>query len=105
MIPLQLLPKSTSPRSFKEEPKPYRAPLDKNDHPELDNSDLVDSDHIQMYMTMVGQLQWAVTLGRFDILSQVMSMFCFRLASKQGHFDRVLWLSIKDQALCYPVSN
>jgi hypothetical protein len=74
---------------FNEDPKQYRAPLDKNDHPELDNLELVDATHIQIYMTMIGQLQWAITLGRFDILSQVMSMSRFRLAPKQGHFDRV----------------
>ena len=41
-----------------------KSPLDKNDHPELDNSELASDDLITKFMCMVGQLQWAVTLGR-----------------------------------------
>ena len=36
--------------------------LDKNDHPELDKSELASDDQITKIMCMVGQLQWAVTL-------------------------------------------
>ena len=66
--------------------------LDKNDHPELDNSDLASDDLITKFMCMVGQLQWAVTLGRYDILAHVMSM------SRED--EKNLWLPLKDQALC-----
>ena len=41
------------------------------------------------YLTMVGQLQWLVTLGRFDIHVQVATMSRFRAASRQGHIDRL----------------
>ena len=41
------------------------------------------------YLTMVGQLQWLVTLGRFDIHAQVATMSRFRAAPKQGHMDRL----------------
>ena len=40
-------------------------------------------------MCMVGHLQWAVTLGRYDILAHVMSMSRFRLAPKVGHIERM----------------
>ncbi|KAL7581370.1 hypothetical protein ACA910_021962 [Epithemia clementina (nom. ined.)] len=40
-----------------EDPKASKLPLDKNYHPELDNSELVGPDQIQKYMTMIGQLQ------------------------------------------------
>ena len=65
-----------------------KSSLDKNDHPELDNSELASDDLITKFMCMVGQLQWAVTLGRYDILSHVMSMSRFRLAPKVGHIER-----------------
>jgi hypothetical protein len=74
---------------FGEDPKPYKTPLEKNDHPELDTSDLVGPDLIDKYMSMIGQLQWSVSLGRFDILSHVMSMSRFRLAPRLGHVERV----------------
>ena len=66
-----------------------KSTLDKNDHPELDNSDLASDDLITKFMGMVGQLQWAVTLGRYDILGHVMSMSRFRPAPKVGHIERM----------------
>ena len=41
------------------------------------------------YLTMVGQLQWLVTLGRFDIHAQVATMSRFIAAPRQGHMDRL----------------
>ena len=41
------------------------------------------------YLTMVSQLQWLVTLGRFDIHSQVATLSNFRAAPRQGHMDRL----------------
>ena len=63
-----------------------KAPLEKNDHPELDST---DKDQITKYMCMIGQLQWAVTLGRFDSLVHVMSMSRLRFAPKIGHLGRM----------------
>ena len=40
-------------------------------------------------LTMVGQLQWLVTLGRFDLHAQVATMSRFRAAPRQGHMDRL----------------
>ena len=41
------------------------------------------------YLTMVGQLRWLVTLGRFDIHAQVATMSRFRAAPRQGHMERL----------------
>ena len=41
------------------------------------------------YLTMVGQLQWLVTLGRFHIHAQVATMSRFRAAPRQGYMDRL----------------
>ena len=41
------------------------------------------------YLTMVGQLQWLVTLGSFDIHAQVATMSRFKAAPRQGHMDRL----------------
>ena len=64
-----------------------KSPLEKNDHPELDNNELCNEEQITKYMCMIGQLQWTITLGRYDILAHVMSMSRFRLAPKIGHFE------------------
>ena len=66
-----------------------KSPLEKNDHPELDNSESCNAEQITQYMSMIGQLQWAITLGRYDILAQVVSISRFRLAPKIGHLERM----------------
>ena len=38
---------------------------------------------------MIGQLQWLVTLGRFDIHAQVTTMSRFRSTPRKGHLERL----------------
>jgi hypothetical protein len=73
---------------FSAKPIPTRSPLLKGDHPELDASELLDAKGIQQYQSLIGSLQWAVTLGRFDIMTAVMSLSSFRTAPRVGHMDR-----------------
>ena len=70
-------------------PRNMRTPLDKNDHPELDDTELLNRESIQHYLTMIGQLHWLVTLGRFDIHAQVTTMSRFRSAPRKGHLERI----------------
>ena len=63
--------------------------MDKNDHPELDGTELLTGKSIQHYLTMIGQLQWLVTLGRFDIHTQVTTLSRFRSAPRKGHLERL----------------
>ena len=81
----------TYKRLFNEDPpKGYKTPLDKNDHPELDTSEILEGDMAAKYLTMVGQLQWLVTLGRFDIHAQVATISRFRAA-----LDKDIWTDSK----------
>ena len=74
---------------FKQDPpKNMRTALEKNDHPELDDTELLNEESIQHYLTMIGQLQWLVTLGRFDIHAQVTTMSRFRSTPRKGHLER-----------------
>ena len=41
------------------------------------------------YLAMVGQLQWLVTLWRFDLHTHVATTSRFRAALRQGHMDRL----------------
>ena len=68
------------------EPVKYSAPMEKNCHPELDVSPLLDLEGIKKYQSWVGALQWCVTLGRFDIGIAVMTMSSFRVAPREGHW-------------------
>ena len=70
-------------------PREYWSPLDKGDHPEVDLSEELDQEGIKRYQSMIGCLQWAVSLGRFDIQTATMTMSRFRVAPRQGHLDRL----------------
>ena len=70
-------------------PREYTSPLEKGDHPEIDNSEELNEEGIKKYQTMIGCLQWAVSLGRFDIQTATMTMSRFRVAPRQGHLDRL----------------
>ena len=81
--------KETYVRLFNTEPsKGLKTPLEKNDHPELDTSDILEGQKANHYLTMVGQLQWLITLGRFDIQAQLITMSRFRAQPRQGHLER-----------------
>jgi hypothetical protein len=64
------------------------SPLEKGDHPELDTSELLDPEGIQQYQSLVGSMQWAVSLGRMDIATAVMTLSGYASAPRQGHLDR-----------------
>ena len=73
---------------FKQDPpKNMRILMDKNDHPGLDDTELLAGESIQHYLTMIDQLQWLVTVGRFDIHTQVTTLSRFRSSPRKGHLE------------------
>ena len=81
--------KETYVRLFDTEPsKGLKTPLEKNDHPELDTSEILEGQEVNHYLTMVGQLQWLITLGRFVIQSQVIIMSRLGAQPRKGHLER-----------------
>ena len=74
---------------FGSKPKEYNTPMEEKDHPEIDNSELLDATGIKQYQSLIGALQWLVTLGRFDIQLTVASMSSYRVAPRIGHLNRL----------------
>ena len=66
-----------------------QSPIEESDHPELDTSDFLDKEATIKYQSMIGSLQWLVTIGRFDIQTAVMTLSSFRAQPRQGHLERV----------------
>ena len=75
-------------RMFKEKPRKSRPPLEGGDHPELHTPELYDEHQTNQLQTLVGQLQWLISPGHFDIAVHVMSLSRFRAQSRKGHLDR-----------------
>ena len=75
-------------RLFGENPKElYSSPLEKGDHPEHNSSDLLDANGIQKYQSMIGVMQCAISIGRFDIATAIRSLSSFLVAPHVGHLE------------------
>jgi hypothetical protein len=79
---------STYEQMFGCKPKEVSSPLTKGDHPEIDKSELLDEEGIQKYQSLIGAMQWAVSIGRIDITTAVMTLSGFRCAPRVGHLER-----------------
>ena len=66
-------------------PKKASSPLEHGDHPELDTSPLLNIDGIKIYQSLIGSLQWAIQIGRFDG-----GTACHGFARSR---DRVTWIT------------
>jgi hypothetical protein len=73
---------------FGELPKLCSSPLVTGDSPELDTSTELGLDDIKKYQSVIGALQWCVTLGRFDIACALMTLSRFRVTPRIGHLER-----------------
>jgi len=73
---------------FGQQPEQCAPPLERGDHPGLDNAGGLDSKHVKIHQSMIGALQWAIRLGRFDIMTAVMTLSGSRADPRQGHLDR-----------------
>ena len=63
--------------------------MDKNDHPEIDESEILGPEDQKKYQSMIGALQWVISLGRFDIATPIMTMSRFRVEPRVGHLERL----------------
>ena len=79
----------TFEQMFGEKPRAYSSLLERNDHPKLDDSQEMEGDDVRKYQSMVGALQWAIALGRFDVLTPTMTMSSFRACPRVAHLDRL----------------
>ena len=54
-------------RLFNKNPKFASSPLEKGDHPELDDSPILNATGKSIYLSVIGQLQWLISLGQFHV--------------------------------------
>jgi len=65
-------------------------PLPKDYHPELDNSNLLNDEHIEVYQSYIGILQWAVELGRIDLAQSCSLMPRYSAAPRSDQLTKLL---------------
>jgi hypothetical protein len=80
-------------------------PLVKGEHPEIYDSAFLEEEGIQQYQLLIGLLQWAILLGRFNIAVVIMTMSVFRSAPAKKGKSRLsqtnLWLPFQDEAFSH----
>jgi hypothetical protein len=80
---------ATYERIFGQKPgTKHYSPMEKGDHPEIDESELLEEQGVRDYQSLIGSIQWAVSLGRIDITTAVTSLSRFRSLPRKGHMDR-----------------
>jgi hypothetical protein len=67
----------------------FTSPLEKGDHLEMDDLEFLDNMGMQQYQPLIGAMQWAVSIGRLDITTAVMTLSSFRAMPRRGHLDHV----------------
>ncbi|MEM7375743.1 MAG: reverse transcriptase domain-containing protein, partial [Bacteroidota bacterium] len=65
--------------------KTTKVPMDPEYHPELDESPLLDPVDTSKYKSMIGSLNWILTLGRFDIAFALNTMSRYNMAPRERH--------------------
>ena len=63
-------------------------PMAPNDHPELDESPILDDEGRRHYQSNIGICQWICTSGRMDIAFAVSSMSRFSQTPREDHLKR-----------------
>ena len=65
-------------------------PYHSNDHPELDDTPLLNSEGITDYQSIIGVCQWISISSRMDITFAVSSLSRFAAKPQEGHLRRAL---------------
>ncbi len=70
--------------------KNFGSPLDAGDHPEMDDTDLLEPERVAIYQMLIGSAQWAVTLGRYNIQYATNTLARHAQQPREGHMQRAL---------------
>jgi hypothetical protein len=52
------------------------------------DSPFLGQDETQQFQSLIGAMQWAVSIGRLDIATAVMSLSSFRAMPRRDHLER-----------------
>ena len=58
--------------------------------PELDTSEELYNDDITMYQELIGELRWAIEIGRVDILHEVSLLSAYQASPRTGHLEQLI---------------
>jgi hypothetical protein len=59
----------------------------------MDDSPFLGQDKTQQFQSLIGAMQWAVSIGSLDIATTVMSLSSFHAMPRRGHLERAKRIS------------
>ena len=68
----------------------YKTPMDVEYHPEMDETALINAEMHTRYRSMIGSLNWLISIGRFDIQFSTTLMARYGHAPREGHLKAVI---------------
>ena len=71
-------------------PSKCRTPFRSGFNPEQDTTSELKYDGVQWYQELIGQLRWAVEIGRVDILLEVALLSQHLALPREGHLEQAL---------------
>ena len=77
--------------------KPIKTPMANDCHPELDDFPLISDDDASKFQSIIGSLNWLITLDRFDIHCATNTLSRLAMAPREGH--------LKIPSGSYPISR
>ena len=69
---------------FGETFKTVRTPMAEDYHPEMEDSPFLSNDDAARFRSVIGSLNWVITLGRFDVNYATSALSRFNMAVTQG---------------------
>ena len=64
--------------------------MDPSYHPELEEASFLCQEGAFKYRSYIGSLNWAITLGRFDIQYAVSNLARYNMSPREGHMEAVI---------------
>jgi hypothetical protein len=77
-------------------PSTLDVPIQPGSHLELDDTQFLEDDDVQLYQSYIGILRWAVELRQVDLAHVAGAMVKFSAAPRKGH----LWIVLRIFAYC-----
>jgi hypothetical protein len=71
-------------KMYSETLKKFSVPMTGGDHPELDDTTILNGDGHKKYQMLIGMLNWIVTIGRLDVCYATSSLARFTARPRQG---------------------
>ena len=70
--------------------KGVKTPMASSYVPEFDMSDELEGDDITMFQELIGELRWAIEIGRVDIHTEVSILSAYQASPRRGHLEQVI---------------